>query len=229
MTIKKKDIRRIARDYQLAFPNWQFLEPGAIARVSGPVLQGIVFDRSARDIYRPTGYIRVLTVPKSAGIMELPQQLTYPNGAPQREVKLSNHEKERAEIIQELYRQIWPRLDRSLDPLEVLEVYERKAIPKTPEAYSLAALCAYLGYESRARDWIRRFRELDLEWEKYWMSDPKRKKYRLSEAGQKGRQPYLERTKFVDNLEKWLDKGKAKQELERVIEQELNKLGLVLK
>lgn len=226
MTIKKRDILRIVRDYQSAFPGWEIPKRGTeIVRVEGPVLQGIVFDRSPRDIYRPTGYIRVLTVPKSPGIVELPQDLKRANGAPQREVTLRGHERERDEIVGELFRQMRPKLNEPLEPLEVLEIYERKAVIKSPQAYSIASLCAYLGYEAKARDWIRRFRELEQEWINYWLSDPKRKKYWTSEKALKERADE-ERQKFIDELERWLDKGEARERLEAVIQEERKKLGL---
>jgi hypothetical protein len=227
MTIKKKDIVRIVRDYQPAFPGWEIPKRGTeIVRVESPVLQGIVFDRSPRDIYRPTGYIRVLTAPKSSGVMDLVQDLKRANGAPQREVTLLGHKRERDEIVSELYRQMRPKLDEPLDPLEVLEMYEREAVPKVPEAYSIATLCAYLGYEAKARDWIRRFRELEHEWEQYWLSDPKRKRYSTAKWFQDSEQIDEERKKFIDDLEEWLDKGEARERLETVIQEERKKLGL---
>lgn len=227
MTIKKRDILRIVRDYQPAFPGWEIPKRGtAIARVSGPVMQGILFDRSARDIYRPRGFIKLLTAPESPGVMDLVQDLKRANGAPQREIALPNHERERDEIVSELYRQMRPKLDELLDPLEVLEMYERDAVPKVPEAYSIATLCAYLGYETKARDWIRRFRELDHEWQRYALSLSKGKRRVMAKWELDLRQVEEERRKFIDSLEGWLDKGEARERLEAVIQEERKKLGL---
>jgi len=71
----------------------------SLVRENGPILQGVLFNRSADDVYRPTGFIRVLTAPEPVGILELPQPLRYPNGASGRRIRLNNHEKERDEIV----------------------------------------------------------------------------------------------------------------------------------
>jgi len=208
MTIKLKDLKRIVKDYQSFFPDWKILGGDTLVRENGPVLQGILLDRSANDIYRPTGFIRVLTVPKHPHVLELPQRLRYPNGAPDRRVRLKNHERERDEIVRELRRQIVPPIDRPLVVLEVLELYEREAIPTAAEAYSLATLRAYHGYEVEARRWCLRFRELLEKIKPYWDESV-----------------YAE-VDFINSMEHWLDKGEAKQQLEQVIEAERRKLGL---
>ena len=209
MTISRREIKRITEDYHRYFPDWKIINLDTLAREDGPVLQGILFDRSARDIYRPTGFIRVLTAPDVPGVMELAHRLNRPNRLSDWSVRLQSHEKERDRIVEELHRQLTPSIERPLVASEVLKLYEREAVPNGAEAYSLATLCAYFGHDKNAREWCTKFRDLTE-----WLKDdfPKH---------------VLERQAFLDSLERWLDEGTARQRLEEVLQEERRKLGLV--
>jgi hypothetical protein len=210
MTIKMKELRPLVTDYHAFFPTWRIIGGNRLVREAGPVMQGILFNRSSEDDYRPTGFVQVLTAPGMTGALELPQELPHGKASGGRRVRLRDHARERDDVVHELRRWIVPSLERPLDALEVLELYERRvgARPANAHAYSLATLHAYLGHEKGARAWCARFRELDA-------------KLRASKIP-----PDAERLEFMASLERWLDEGKAKDELDRVIEAERRKLGL---
>jgi len=195
-------MRRIIEDYHNYFPDWKVIDFDALARESGPILQGIALDRLSGDIYRPMGFIQVLTAPRSErGGMELSQILRY-------DVRLQSHEKKRDEIVAELRRQIVPSIERPLVVSEVLELYEREAIPTAQEAYSLATLRAYLGYKKEARKWCAKFENLEERRREHWSK------------------VIYEQFDFIASLEQWLDEGTARQHLEEVLQEERRKLGL---
>lgn len=209
MTIELKEMERIVKDYHTYFPKWKILDGDILVRESGPILQGIVLYRPVdADTYTPTGFIRVLTAPKMAVVMEWPQRLEWPKGS-ECAVSPQEHEGVRAEIVEALRQQLTPAIDRPLVAVEVLKLYERKAMPTALEAYSLATLRAYLGYEQEARQWCARFKEL---------------------AGKKGqRYEYEEELYFLKSLQQRLDEGTARKHLEEVLQAERCKLGLVSK
>lgn len=207
MTIKTKDLKKIVSDYQQFFPGWKILRNQALVRETGPIIQGILFDRSSGDVYRPTGFIRVLTAPEGELVLELPQRLAYPNGAPSRSIYLKNHEKERADVAKELVRQIRPCLNEPLNLEEVFRIYEQEATTES-EAYSLATLYAYIGNISKAREWTSKFWQLLPTEESDWKS-------------------YMrERARFLHSLEDALDNQNSKEFLENVIRKERQALGL---
>ena len=211
MTINRKDLKRITEDYHSRyFPDWKVIDFDMLARESGPILQAIVLDRSSDDIYRPTGCLQVLTAPRGGrGGMELPQRLKRPNGSSGRYVRLQSHEKKRDETVEALRQQIVPSIERPLVVSEVLELYEREAIPTAPEAFSLATLRAYLGYNQEARKWCAKFKELQEQRREHW-----------SEITH-------QQLDLITSLEQWLDEGTARQHLEEVLQEERRKLGLV--
>lgn len=208
MTIKLRQMRQIVNDYHLRFPEWTVIQDDVLARENGPVMQGIRFDRATLDVYRPMGFVRVLTVPSINKAMELPQRLKKPNGAPDRWVTLRNHANELEVIVRELHRQLQPRIDRPLDPHNVLEIYEGLAIPTLPEACSLATLSAYLGLHQKAERWCEVFREL------------------ASKLPDLNSDIHLARVRIIDELETWLQNNNARDRLEPLLQSQRRILGL---
>jgi hypothetical protein len=105
-------------------------------------------------------------------------------------------------------REFVPSMDLPLDVPEVLDLYEKKAAPSDPQAFSLAALNAYLGRDERAVYWCAQFPKLidrlGIEWQ---------------EADRK-------RSAFLQDLETWIRNGEAREQLERVLQEERRKWGL---
>ena len=208
MAIKAKQIRILLQDYLKAFPEWQALTDYSLARATGPIMQGITLYRShGSDKYIPTGYIRVLTAPTVVGTMELPQRLLLPNRA-ERWITLKSHPRVIDEVIEALRRQIVPSLQQPLVPSQVLQLYMHEALPTVSEAYSLATLNAYFGFDTQAREFCVRYRELADRLRPYW-----------------GTSVY-EELGFLSTLEIWLNTGTAREHLAEVLQAERVKCGL---
>jgi hypothetical protein len=205
--LKAGQIHRIAQDYREAFPGWRISIDLDLVRAEGPILQGILFDRSSKEDYRPTGYVRTLTTPAPTRVLALFQPLKNRNGSPGRRVSIGSHERELAEIADELRLQIRPLLDQPLDVNEVLALLEAEAIPKAAQAYSLATLHAYLERPKDARSWCARFEKLQGEFTDWGEVE-------------------TERAAFIKELIGWLDGEEAHKRLEEVIIAERRKLGI---
>ena len=212
MTIKKKDLTRIVKDYQEYFPDWKTLRNMVIFRESGPVLQGILFDKATINVYKPTAFIRNLSAPYPADgiIMELVQRLRHRNGAPDRSIGLQSHPTVIREVVQELKRQVVPPLDQPLNPIKVLTLYEKMAQPTTKQAYSLASLHAFLGFNKDAQRWINEYKRLLSE----------RKMYGYVTENEKVDEH------FINMLNTWIQEGIARTRLEIIVEEEKKKLGI---
>lgn len=199
------ELRSIVAYYQAQFPTWKVIQKDTLLREDGPVAQGITFERLSGGVYRPTGHVHVLVVPAEHWFLELSQRLSKNqqlNRRQDREFRDRTVAAIRAEFV--------PNIDRPLLAEEVLELYERQANPpRSPNAYSLAALNAYLGYDERALYWCSRFTEL------------------VNESADSWQDCDYKRRAFLDQLEKWLQAGDAKQQLERVLQEERRKWGLV--
>jgi hypothetical protein len=190
--------------YHSAFPNWKIVRNDTLVREDGPVLQGITFDRLSGGDYRPIGHIRVMVAPEDVWGYELTQDLNIKV----RHIERRAHEMLKNKVVEAIHAEFVPRVDQPLHAQEVLNLYEQRAVPTSPEAYSLAPLNAYLGNDSRALYWCSRFSELVDAVSNPWQdSDYKRRA-------------------FLDQLEKWLQAGNAKQQLERVLQEERRKWGL---
>jgi len=206
--IKMKEIYRIAQFYLQAFPGWRIVEKHCIVRESGPVLQGIALDRvSFADEFRVVAFFRVMIVPCDFFGYELPEHLRGHRGG-DRMVHLRDYERRRDEIVSEIRRQITPRVDLALDPLEVLSMYEAADAPTLGKAEAIAALHAYFGHDRKARKWCKVFR-----------------KEAAKTRAALGDQRYLS-TDYVDSLERWLDNGETQVQLDRILQGERKKLGL---
>ncbi len=123
-------------------------------------------------------------------------------------VEIGAHTHLLPKMIESMRHQFIPNIEAPLDPNEVLELYEREAIPTGPEAYSLAALNAYLGHEERALHWCRRFPELVDELPYGWAEWD------------------VERGDFLEKLHGWIKAGEVREQLDRVIQAERQKWGL---
>jgi hypothetical protein len=199
-----KELRPFVDDYHRAFPDWQLLEGGELfGRESGPLLQYIGFERLSTGAYRPTCGIYYLCVPDRDGSLG-PQWLNVKV----RQVKAREHESFREKVLEAIHTEIVPNVDAQLDADQVLRMHEAYEFIRSPDAHSLAALNAYLGNDDRALFWCLEFprlvEQLGLGWQDF---DVKRRE-------------------FLEQLEKWIRAGEAKQQLERILQKERRKWGL---
>lgn len=198
------EIGQIVEFYQSKFPTWRIIDRNILVREAGAVAQGIAFERLSGGDYRPTGHVRVLIAPDDLWGLELPQNLSKP-----RQVNRRQDREFRPRVVEAIRREFVPSVDRPLVAEEVLELYEREANPpRSPDAYSLAPLNAYLGHDKRALYWCSRFTDL------------------VNEVGNPWQDFDYKRRAFLDQLEQWLKAGEAKQQLERVLQEERRKWGL---
>ena len=200
-----EELRPVVEFYHGYFPTWKVIQKDTLAREDGPVVQGITFERLSGGEYRPTGHIRVLIAPEDAWAFELSQRLDIKL----RQINRRQHPEFRDRVVEAIRTEFVPNVGKPLVAEQVLRLYEEKAFPSDPEAYSLAALNAYLGHDDRARYWCSRFTEL------------------VNAVGRPWQDFDYKRRAFLDQLEKWLQAGDAKQQLERVLQEERRKWGLV--
>jgi hypothetical protein len=198
------ELRAIVEFYHAHFPTWNVIEKGTLVREDGPVAQAITFERLSGGDYRPTGHIHVLIVPADHWYFELPQDLNIQV----RHISRRQDREFRPQVLEAIRAEFVPNVDRPLVAEEVLKLYEEKAYPSSPEAYSLAALNAYLGHNERALYWCSRFAELVNEGSKPWQDFD------------------LKRRGFLEQLEIWIREGGAKQQLECVLQEERRKWRL---
>lgn len=196
--LKLSELKPLLEDYHRFFPQWQVFQKDTLIRANGPVLQSIFFERQSHREYRPMGFVDVLTAPGGGWA---PQRVL-------RSVQSRGHAYELPKMIEAMRREFVPSVDAPLVPEEVLELCEREAIPKSPEAHSLAALNAYLGHEERALYWCRRFPEL-IDEERLGMQEWD-----------------LERRDFLTKLEGWIQAGEVREQLEQVLQAERKRWGL---
>jgi hypothetical protein len=204
--LNKTELRSIIESYRARFPNWTIIQKDTLVREGGPVIQGITFERLSGGEYRPTGHIRVLVAPEDVWGFELPQLLNL-------KLRQIDRQRDTAEcrdrVIQAIQSEFVPKVDKPLIAEQVLALYEEKAYPTSAEAYSLAALNAYLGHSERAVYWCSRFAG-------------------LVDATGNGWQDFdCRRRAFLEQLGKWLEAGTARQELQLILDKERHKWGLV--
>jgi len=198
------ELRPIAEDYYRAFTDWRFLEGELLARESGPVMQVIGFERLSTGSYRPVCGLYCLCIPDRDG--RFGHQFL---NVKVRQVHPRAHEITREKVVEAIRQEIVPSVDRPLVAEEVLELYERQANPpRSLDAYSLAALNAYLGHDQRALYWCSRFTEL------------------VNESANRWQDFDYKRRAFLDQLEKWIHARNAKEQLDRVLQEERRKWGL---
>lgn len=191
--------------YHAHLPGWKVIQSDTLVREDAPVAQGITFERLSGGEYRPTGHIHVLVAPGDYWYLELSQNLSKP-----RQLNRRQDREFRDRVVEAIRREFVPSVDRPLMAEAVLELYEREANPpRSPDAYSLAPLNAYLGHDERAFYWCSRFTDL------------------VNETGNPWQDCDYKRRAFLDQLEQWLKAGEAKPQLERILQEERCKWGLV--
>lgn len=200
-----KELRPIVDFYHARFPTWRIVRDDTLVRDDGPVLQGITFDRLSYGVYRPTGHIRVLVAPQDSWVFELCQKL---NVKVRQVTRRQDNPEFRDRVVEAIRAEFRPNVDAPLVAEEVLRLYEREAVPTSVQAYSLATLNAYLGQDVRALYWCSRFTELANEGGRTWQEFD-----------------YKQRAS-LDSLEQWINEGVAKQQLERVLQDERHKWHL---
>ena len=199
-----KELRFIVEDYHKAFSNWQLLGKEIIARENGCLLQYIGFERLSTGSYRPTCGVYYLCVPDRSGSLG-PQWLNIKV----RIIDPRAHERLRDKVVEAIHQEIVPSVDAPLEAEQVLAMHEDHEPIRSPDAYNLAALNAYLGHNKRALYWCSRFPEL------------------VEQLGFGWQEFDLKRGAFINSLKHWIEVGQARQELEKIVQDEHRKWGLV--
>jgi hypothetical protein len=198
-----RELEPFVQDYHRAFPRWHVLERTLIARACGPVMQGIGFQCLSTGRYRPICSVYYLCVPnREAGFGV--QFLKHPL----QEIDPRAHARLRDRVVEGIHREIVPSVDAPLEPERVLALHEAQEVLRSPDAHHLAVLNAYLGHNERAMYWCDRFRVLVNQHGVGWQDfDHKRQA-------------------FLDDLKKWIQTGEARQQLDRVVQEERQHWGL---
>jgi len=198
-----RELELFVEDYQHAFPDWHILERTLIARERGPIMQGIGFQCLSTGRYRPICSIYYLSVPNREGGFGV-RFLKHPV----QDIDPRAHARLRDKVVEAIHREIVPSVDSPLDAEQVLALHEGQEILRSPDAHNLAALNAYLGHNERALYWCERFpllvNEHGLGWQGF---DHKRQT-------------------FLHQLKAWIRAGRAKIELDRVVQEERRQWGL---
>ncbi|MCP4247701.1 MAG: hypothetical protein GY778_11685 [bacterium] len=195
--LKLAELKPLLQDYHKIIPEWDIHKSDTLFRAVGPALQLVYFERSASRTYRPMACVRILAAPGGGGL----DRHLEP-------VRLRAHSYMLPKMIEAMRHEIVPSIESPLEPNEVLDLCEREAIPKSPEAYSLAALNAYLGDEQRALYWCGRFLELVAQAPYGWAEWD------------------VERGDFLKILEGWIMAGEVREQLDKVVQSERQKWGL---
>jgi hypothetical protein len=198
-----KELKPFVLDYYRAFPHWKLLLPDLFARESGPLIQAIAFERLSYGSYRPQAWVSYLCVPDRDGGLD-PQWLNVRL----RQIDPRAHERLRDKVVEAIHREIVPSVDAPLDPVQVLALHEAKQCVRSPDAHHLAALNAYLAHEERALYWCMRFPEM------------------VEQEGVGWHDFDFKRRAFLDDLKRWIKAGEAKQQLERIVQEERRKWRL---
>jgi hypothetical protein len=206
--ITPKQIRAIVQDYHRFLPGWQHVTDETLARADGPVLQAIGFQCLASGEYRPMNYIQVLVAPEPGRKGRVDFFAQTPKGRP-RTVPLRSHQQLHDQMIETMKREFTPSITEPLNATVVLDLCEQEAIPKSGQAYALAAFNAYFSRNEQSLSWCSRYNDL------------------VKELGQPWQPWHHQQRAFLDSLEQWLKVGDAKQHLDRVLQEERRKWGLV--
>jgi hypothetical protein len=211
MTIPKPKLRQITKDYlKLLKADWAIYEVGSVYRRNGPVLQGICFDRSRTDDYFPQSFFKVLAEPGDfKGGMEMVEWLRKPNQSPWY-VSLQSHAKFQGDVAQAMVAQFKPPIDKPLHWEDVLQLYESRKTSSFNETFSFITLLSYAGKVIQAEQSIVVFRRMfdDLV------------AHKIATEG------VYELGWFVDKLEAWNKEGTARQNLDRVVEEQVRKFDI---
>jgi hypothetical protein len=205
--ITSKEIRGIVEEYHRSLPEWHHVSDETLVRTDGPVLQAIGFESLSGGEYRPVNYVQVLAAPAPGGRGRVDFFAQTPKGRP-RTASLRSHQAVREQMVEAMKREFTPAIMEPLNAPVVLDLCEQNAIPRSGEAYALAALNAYLGRRERALFWCFRYNDL------------------VNQLGRPWQQWHHQQRAFLDSLEQWLKAGQVKQELDRVLQEERRKWGL---
>ncbi len=199
-----EELEPIVAFYQSKLSGWRVVRQSVLVREAAPIAQGIAFERLPDGAYRLVGHLRVLVAPEPVWALEMPQYLDIKV----RQIGRLEHPELRDRACEAMCTEFVPAVRSPLRSDDALKLYEQAALPTAAEAYSLAAFNAYLGNNDQARTWCRRYTELST-----------RLDFQSQEAGDF-------RQAFLDQLELWLSKGEAPQQLERVLQEERRKWDL---
>ena len=114
----------------------------------------------------------------------------------------------RDRVLAAIETELQPNVRLPLDPQQALELYEHDAVPTSAEAYSLAALNAYLGNDKQALMWCSRFAVLVEAQAIPWTEGDRR------------------RRDFLESLSQWIESGQAKARLDEIRHAQRIKFGL---
>lgn len=200
--ISKSELTTIVADYHLLFPGWEQISPDAIARADGPVMQCIGFESLRGGTYRPMHFLRPLVTPEiCAGFFHQFLQ-KWPS-----ELLPRQHHEYHRRMSENMKLEFTPSTTEDLDAWKVLDLCEKKAIPKSFEAYGLAALNAYFGRDDRARYWCWSYPKLvdalGYAWEPWQLNEKN----------------------FLDSLLGWLETGEAKLRLQEILRERRKQEG----
>lgn len=197
------ELEPFVAQYHAQFPGWKRTFKEAFGRENGPIAQEIFFERLSYGTYRPASIIRFFVAPSGSAF----HQFLAP---PARESRPGEHDNRFPKIVEAMHKEIVPPVDGPLIPEDILRRYENQKQHRSPDAYHLAALNAYLGNEDRALHWCKEFVRLVEERGEY--------------AWQHGDS---ERHAFLKQLEQWINTDEAKPRLEEVIQSERKRLKYV--
>jgi len=204
-----KQIRGIVDDYVRFLPGWHHVSDETVVRTDGPILHAIGFQSLSSGEYRPMNYIQVLAAPETGRTGRVDFFAQFPKGSP-RTASLRSHQELRDEMIHTMKQEFIPAIMEPLNATTVLGLCENDAAPKSGDAYALAALNAYLDYSERALYWCSRYDDL------------------VNELGQPWQPWHYQQHAFLHSLEDWITIGDAKQQLERVLQEERRKWGVAV-
>jgi hypothetical protein len=190
--------------YHRALPGWVMLGADRLVREAGPIVQAITFERLSCDAYRPVGHFVVLVVPREPWAFEMLQYLNIKVQVVGRRA----HDDIRDRVLAAIETELLPNVHAPLDPEQVLGIYEQGAVPTSAQVYSLAALNAYQGHDTRALMWCSRFPILIEEETGRW-----------TEADRS-------RRAFLESLSQWIKTGEARARLDDIRHAQRIKFGL---
>lgn len=209
VTLKIKELEPIVREYASYFPGLQVWERDMLVRREGPLLQGILFNRSSGNDYQPEGFFyNVIDPGMTPGTMLWVQDLPWkPSGVPGRRVKIENHASERDEIVEGLRNYIQPSLSQPLKLEEVVSILEEIEKPDTNETFLIAVIYNYLENAAKAKQWIQEHQ-------------------RLAESVPTWKEQEAQRMEVLKKITDWLNEDKVREHMDALIEKRCNELGL---
>ncbi|MBI3860927.1 MAG: hypothetical protein HY290_03435 [Planctomycetia bacterium] len=205
--ITKSQLKAIVNDYERLMPGWKRVAPDVLARADGPLCQCIGFESLRFGEYRPMNYVDALIAPEPDTMGAGSFFFQIVRGSPGT-LTLRTHADFCKKMLGTMEREFRPAIHGPFRAQEVLGLCEKEAITKGYQAYALAALNAYFGYDDRARYWCAQFpklvEKLAYPWEEW----------------------DIRRKTFLEKLQQWLTDGVAKAELEANLKAERAKWGL---